>query len=64
VIPKDPALSGVAWFAVYGNSVVSTQDIHHGQVDIWPYPTGGANTGIVGSFGYIRGLTISVGPHS
>ncbi|MBV8531949.1 MAG: hypothetical protein JO104_11570 [Candidatus Eremiobacteraeota bacterium] len=61
VIPKDPALSGTAWFAVYGSSVVSTTRAHDGEIDIWPYPAGGPHTRIVGRFGYVRGLTISVG---
>jgi len=60
VIPKDPPLSGTAWFTVYGSSVVSTTGDHRGVIDIWPYPSGGPHTRIVGRFGDVRGLTISV----
>jgi hypothetical protein len=61
VIPKAPALSGTAWFSVYGNSVVSTSRAPRGEVDVWPYPAGGPHTRILGRFGDVRGITISVG---
>jgi hypothetical protein len=61
VIPKNPALSSTAWFAVSGSSIVSTSGAHSSEVDIWPYPAGGPHTRIIGSFGDIRGLTVSVG---
>ncbi|MBV9719756.1 MAG: hypothetical protein JOZ77_10575 [Candidatus Eremiobacteraeota bacterium] len=61
VIPKDTALTGTAWFATYGSSVVATTKAHRGQIDIWPYPAGGPHTHIVGRFGDVRGLVISFG---
>jgi hypothetical protein len=61
VIPKNPALSGTAFFAVYGSSVVSTTGAQRGEIDIWPYPGGGVHTRTVGLFGDVRGLTISAG---
>jgi hypothetical protein len=60
VIPKDPALHGTAWFAVRNDSVVSMTGPHGDQIDVWPYPAGGSHTRVIGRFGNIRGLTISV----
>lgn len=60
VVPRDPALRGTAWFALYGHSVVSISE--RNRIDVWPYPAGGRRTRIIGRFGNIRGLTISVAP--
>jgi hypothetical protein len=60
VIPRDPALRGTAWFAVYGDSVISITGSHKSKVEIWPYPAGSGEAHVIGRFNEVRGLTISL----